>query len=87
MRSSMSAYSGPRWLIICLEAIFKTSSGRGTGPGIRRFGSEFRVISLRAVVALVSVELNSILDCRVSKDAYEAVFASAATEDDEVAGE
>ena len=38
MRSNISAYSGPRWLIICRDAIFSTSSGSGTGPGMRRLG-------------------------------------------------
>ena len=44
MRSSMSAYSGPRWLIIWRAAAWRASSGSGTGPGMRRFGSEFWVI-------------------------------------------
>ena len=38
IRSSISAYRGPRWLIICDPAISSTSSGNGTGPGIRRLG-------------------------------------------------
>ncbi len=82
MRSSMSAYSGPRWLIICFAEICSTSSGSGTGPGMRRFGSEFWVISGGIEVR---VRLRSILDWEALENADESVFATSAAEDDEVA--
>lgn len=82
MRSSMSAYSGPRWLIICLADICSTSSGSGTGPGMRRFGSEFCVISSGVEVGVV---MGSILDWVALQNANEAMFAASATEYDEVA--
>ena len=84
MLSSMSAYSGPRWLIICLAESCSTSSGSGTGPGMRRFGSEFCVISGGINVGVC---LRSILDWEALENADESVFAAASAEDDEVAME
>jgi hypothetical protein len=41
---SISANSGPRWLIICADCASRTDGGRGVGPGVRRFCSMRRII-------------------------------------------